>query len=101
MGPPGVAPGWWVARPLWSLRVLPGGVRGRGERDPSVVVGGPVAAGGDPVGRGGPLRGVPRWAGAHRKTVRRYVEAAQAAGVDRDDGPAALSDELLGAVIAA
>ena len=33
--------------------------------------------------------------------MRRYVEAARAAGVDRDDGVAALSDELLGAVIAA
>ena len=47
------------------------------------------------------LREVSRLAAADRKTVRRYVEAAQAAGVDRDDGPAALSDELLAAVIAA
>src|SRR3954471_10415495 len=45
------------------------------------------------------LREVSRLAAADRKTVRRYVEAAQAAGVDRDDGPAALSDELLAAVI--
>ena len=47
------------------------------------------------------LREVTRLAAADRKTVRRYVEAARAAGVDRDDGVAALSDELLGAVIAA
>jgi transposase len=47
------------------------------------------------------LREVTRLAAADRKTVRRYVEAAQAAGVDRDDGPTALSDELLGTVIAA
>jgi hypothetical protein len=45
---------------------------------------------------------VTRLAAADRKTVRRYVEAAQAAGLDRDEGgPGQLCDELLGAVIAA
>ena len=33
-----------------------------------------------------------------RKTVRRYVVAAQAAGLRRDDGVEALDDELIGAV---
>jgi transposase len=47
------------------------------------------------------LREVTRLAALDRKTVRRYVEAAQAAGLDRDDGPGQLSDELLGTVIAA
>ncbi len=47
------------------------------------------------------LREVTRLAAADRKTVRRYIEAAQAAGLDRDDGPGQLGDELLGAVIAA
>ncbi|MDD7939828.1 IS21 family transposase [Actinomycetospora lutea] len=47
------------------------------------------------------LRDVTRLAAADRKTVRRYIEAAQAAGVDRDDGPGQLGDELLSTVIAA
>jgi transposase len=47
------------------------------------------------------LREVTRLAAADRKTVRRYIEAAKAAGLDRDDGPGQLGDELLGAVIAA
>ncbi|WP_239029027.1 helix-turn-helix domain containing protein [Pseudonocardia acidicola] len=47
------------------------------------------------------LREVTTLAGVDRKTVRRYVEAGKAAGLDRDDGPAQLSDELLGAVVAA
>ena len=47
------------------------------------------------------LREVTRLAAADRKTVRRYVEAAQAAGLDRDDGLGRLDDELLSAVIAA
>ena len=47
------------------------------------------------------LREVTRLAAADRKTVRRYVEAARAAGLDRDDGAGRLDDELLGAVIAA
>jgi transposase len=36
-----------------------------------------------------------------RKTARRYVEAAQAAGLIREGGEAQLGDELIGAVIAA
>ena len=40
-------------------------------------------------------------AGVDRKTARRYVEAAQAAGLSRDAGLSALCDELIGAVIAA
>jgi transposase len=38
-------------------------------------------------------------AGVDRKTARRYVEAAQAAGLVPDAGPAALCDELIGAVV--
>jgi hypothetical protein len=47
------------------------------------------------------LREVTRLAAVDRKTVRRYIDAAKTAGLDRDDGIAALSDELLGSVIAA
>jgi transposase len=47
------------------------------------------------------LREVTRLAAADRKTVRRYIEAAKAAGLDRDAGPVQLGDELLGTVIAA
>jgi DNA-binding CsgD family transcriptional regulator len=50
---------------------------------------------------GAGLRTIAGRAGVDRKTARRYVEAAQAAGLTRDAGQAALCDELLGAVIAA
>jgi transposase len=40
-------------------------------------------------------------AGVDRKTARRYVEAAQSAGLIREGGEARLSDELIGAVVAA
>ena len=44
-------------------------------------------------------REVTTLAGADRKTVRRYVQAAQSAGLARDGGPEQLTDELLGAVV--
>ena len=47
------------------------------------------------------LREVTTLAAVDRKTVRRYVEAGQAAGLARDGGVGQLSDELLGAVVAA
>jgi transposase len=47
------------------------------------------------------LRKVTTLAGADRKTVRRYVEAAQAAGLSQERDVGQLSDELLGQVIAA
>jgi transposase len=50
---------------------------------------------------GAGLRTVAGRAGVDRKTARRYVEAAVSAGLSREDGPAALTDELIGAVIAA
>jgi transposase len=46
------------------------------------------------------LREVTRLGGVDRKTVRRYVAAAQAAGVVRDGGLGQLGDELVGAVVA-
>ena len=48
---------------------------------------------------GGGLRTIAERAGVDRKTARRYVEAAQAAGLARDAGQAALCDELIGAVV--
>jgi hypothetical protein len=48
---------------------------------------------------GGGLRTAAERAGVDRKTARRYVLAAQAAGLARDAGVSALTDELLGAVI--
>ncbi len=48
---------------------------------------------------GGGLRTIAERAGVDRKTARRYVEAAQAAGLLRDAGPAGLCDELIGAVV--
>ena len=48
---------------------------------------------------GGGLRTIAERAGVDRKTARRYVQAAQAAGLVRDAGPGALCDELIGAVV--
>jgi len=50
---------------------------------------------------GAGLRTVAAQAGVDRKTARRYVVAAAAAGLDRDCGVDQLSDELIGAVVAA
>ncbi len=47
------------------------------------------------------LRPIAETVGADRKTVRRYIEAAQAAGLVRDGGEGQLTDELLGTVIEA
>lgn len=45
------------------------------------------------------LRKVAERAGVDRKTVRRYVAAAQAAGLARDAGVEAVTDEVVGAVV--
>ncbi|MGK2929379.1 MAG: IS21 family transposase [Acidimicrobiales bacterium] len=47
------------------------------------------------------LRKVAERAGVDRKTARRYVDAAQAEGLVREAGLEALTDELVGAVVAA
>ncbi|MGH3745416.1 MAG: IS21 family transposase [Mycobacteriales bacterium] len=47
------------------------------------------------------LRKVAERAGVDRKTARRYVVAAEAAGLVREDGPEAVTDELIGAVVEA
>ncbi|WP_166805671.1 hypothetical protein [Cryobacterium ruanii] len=47
------------------------------------------------------LRVVAERAGVDRKTARRYVLAAQEAGLERSDSVTALTDEIVGAVIAA
>lgn len=48
---------------------------------------------------GAGLRTVAERAGVDRKTARRYVQAAQSVGLERDAGVAALTEELLGAVV--
>jgi transposase len=50
---------------------------------------------------GAGLRTVAARSGMDRKTARRYVEAAQAAGVLRDGGAAQLTDEVVGQVVLA
>jgi transposase len=50
---------------------------------------------------GAGFRRVATLAGVDRKTVRRYVHAAVAAGLDREGGVEQLTDELIGAVVAA
>lgn len=47
------------------------------------------------------LRTVAARAGVDRKTARRYVEAAQAAGLVRDGGVEGLSEQLIGVVVGA
>ena len=47
------------------------------------------------------LRTIAAHAGVDRKTARRYVQAAQAAGLVRGAGMAALTDELIGQVVEA
>ena len=47
------------------------------------------------------LRKVAERAGVDRKTARRYVEAAQAAGLSRSGGVEAITDELIGVVVEA
>jgi hypothetical protein len=47
------------------------------------------------------LRPIAERAGVDRKTARRYVDAAMEAGLVRDGGESQLTDELIGAVIAA
>jgi hypothetical protein len=50
---------------------------------------------------GAGYRRVAALAGVDRKTVRRYVDAAVAAGLDREGGVEQLTDELIGSVVAA
>lgn len=46
----------------------------------------------------GGLRSVALGAGVDRKTARRYIEGAEALGLDRDGGESQLTDALIGAV---
>ena len=48
---------------------------------------------------GNGVRAIARHAHVDRKTVRRYIEAAQAAGLSRGDEHDVLSDELIGEVV--
>ena len=47
------------------------------------------------------LRTIAAHAGVDRKTVRRYLAAAHAAGVTRESGAAGLTDEVIGQIVAA
>ena len=47
------------------------------------------------------MRTIAGHAGVDRKTVRRYVSAAEEAGLSRDCGAEALTDELIGVVVEA
>src|SRR5216117_923971 len=49
--------------------------------------------------RGEGIRGVARLAGVDRKTVRRYLAAAQELGLVRDGGEGQLGDEFLGRLV--
>lgn len=51
--------------------------------------------------RGEGLRSIERLVWCDRKTIRRYVQAAEAAGLVREDGEEQRSDELIGAVVEA
>lgn len=47
---------------------------------------------------GAGLRKVAEQAGVNHKTARRYVQAAEEAGLVRDGGPGQLADELIGQI---
>jgi plasmid stability protein len=49
--------------------------------------------------RGEGVRATERLAGVDRKTVRRYLAAAQELGLVRDGGEQQLTDEFLGSVV--
>ena len=49
--------------------------------------------------RGEGIRAIERMAQLDRKTVRRYVRAAEGLGVQRDGGQGQLTDELIGSVV--
>src|SRR5215213_4020140 len=51
--------------------------------------------------RGEGLRSIERMAQLDRKTVRRYVAAAEGLGLARDGGEGQLTDELIGSVVEA
>jgi len=51
--------------------------------------------------RGEGVRASERLSGVDRKTIRRYVEAAIALGLERDGGETQLSDEFIGSVVEA
>ncbi len=51
--------------------------------------------------QGKSLRTIGRLAGVHRHTVAAYVEAARVAGLERADDDAAITEELIGTVVAA
>ncbi|MGQ0803648.1 MAG: hypothetical protein ACT4PI_07290 [Actinomycetota bacterium] len=51
--------------------------------------------------RGEGRRATERLAGVDRKTVRRYVDAAEELGLVRDGGEEQLSDEFIGSVVEA
>jgi hypothetical protein len=97
VGPPSAClPGW--RRPAvcdhfrsFDLEVaggVPGGSCARGTRGSAAWVGSELGQ-----------RPIAERAGVDRKTVRRYIDAAVAAGVVRDGGPEQLTDELVGQVI--
>jgi hypothetical protein len=51
--------------------------------------------------RGEGFRGVERLAGVDRKTVRRYITAAEGLGLVREGGEGQLTDEFMGSVVEA
>ena len=51
--------------------------------------------------RGEGLRSIERFVTADRTTIRRYVQAGEAAGLVRGGGEGQLTDELIGAVVEA
>ena len=98
MGPPRRVLTWSFLGRLFDLHVLlvgrgghrgvPGGRCGRDSRSAPRL-----------AGRGWVTHDRRTVRGVDRKTARRYVQAAQTAGLVRDAGPGALSDELIGAVV--
>ena len=94
MGPPGVsAGGFWLLAGTDASRSVDLGVRGMAFREVAVVEIREVLRA---WLSGAGLRKVGEQAGVDRKTARRYVAAAEEAGLARDGGVAQLTDELVG-----
>src|SRR5580704_9418324 len=96
MGPPGVScRGSGSPAVTDSSRSIGLGVRGMAFREVAVAEIREVLRAWQ---SGAGLRQVAARAGVDRKTARRYVQAAEAAGLARDGGPGQLTDELVGQV---
>src|SRR5438552_19179812 len=97
MGPPGVSRCWGLITAVFDLFMSCDMGGQMAYREVSVIEVREVLRG---WLAGAGLRTVAAQAGVDRKTARRYVQAAEAAGVVRDGGWGQVTDGVVGAVVA-